>query len=269
MLKNIPFQDTPVHYQVIGTGSPVLLLHGFGEDSTIWEGLIADLQAHYQLVVPDIPGSGLSPALPGTPTIDTFAEAMQAILAAEKITACTILGHSMGGYIALAMVEKYPSLPNGLGLLHSSAFADSEEKKEARQKSIAFIQANDAQAFLKTGIPGLFTPDFAANEPAVVDELLQKGEKFTATALVQYYEAMILRPDRSEILRNCKHPVLLLAGEHDKAVPFEQSLQQSHFAAETHFHILHKSAHMGMLEETGLFNKAVKDFLAVVASKNK
>lgn len=269
MLKNIPFQDTPVYYQVIGTGRPVLLLHGFGEDSTIWQQLIANLQSDYQLVVPDIPGSGLSPALPGTPTIDSFAEAMAAILGAEKIPSCTILGHSMGGYIALAMVEKYPHLANALGLLHSSAFADTEAKKEARQKSIDFIQANGAQAFLKTSIPGLFTPAFAADNPKMVEELLQKGENFTAEALVQYYQAMILRPDRSDVLRQFEAPFMLLAGEHDMAIPFEQSLQQSHFAPETHLHILHKSAHMGMLEETDLFNLAVKEFLAVVDSKNK
>lgn len=267
MQKNILFQDTPVHYRVIGNGNPVLLLHGFGEDSTIWEHLIADLQLDYRLLVPDIPGSGLSPALPGSPTIDTLADAMASLLKAEEVDSCTVLGHSMGGYIALALVEKYPYWANGLGLLHSSAFADSEEKKEARQKSIDFIRTNGAQAFLKTSTPGLFTPEFAAAHADIVNELLQKGKKFTAEALVQYYQAMIGRPDRSEVLKQFDRPVLILAGEHDKAVPFDHSLQQSHFAPITQLQILRKSAHMGMLEETELFNKAVKDYLADLFSK--
>lgn len=263
------FQNTPVFYSAIGHGRPVLLLHGFGEDSGIWQHLVTDLQQDYRLLVPDIPGSGRSPALPGTPAIDTFAEAMAAILATEQISACTILGHSMGGYIALAMAEKYPHLLRALGLVHSTAFADTEAKKEARQKSIAFIQANGAPAFLQTSIPGLFTPGFVAENAATVNQLIQKGGNFTAAALVQYYQAMVARPDRSDVLKKLDRPVLILAGEHDMAVPFEQSLMQSHLAAETHLVFLRQSAHMGMLEETDRFNQAIGTFLANIASKNK
>jgi pimeloyl-ACP methyl ester carboxylesterase len=269
MLKNILFQNTPVFYTIVGSGSPVLLLHGFGEDGTIWQNQIAALQADYQLLIPDIPGSGLSPALPGTPGIDSFAEAMASILLAEQIASCTILGHSMGGYIALAMAEKYPHLLTGLGLIHSTAFADTEAKKEARQKSIAFIQANGALAFLKTSIPALFSPAFADDNPPIVEKLVQKAGSFTANTLVQYYQAMILRPDRSAILQQLKCPLLLLAGELDTAVPFDQSLMQSYVATETHLHFLRKSAHMGMLEETERFNRAIAGFLGTVYTKNK
>jgi pimeloyl-ACP methyl ester carboxylesterase len=86
---------------------------------------------------------------------------------------------------------------------------------------------------------------------------------------VQYYEAMILRPDRSGILQQFKGPVLVLAGEQDIAVPFQQSLMQSHLAAETHVHFLRKTAHIGMLEEPEQFNQAIAAFLAAVYRQNK
>lgn len=263
-LKNILFQDTPVFYTTMGNGSPVVLLHGFGEDSNIWQHQYAELQKHHYLIMPDIPGSGLSPALPGSPSIDDFAAVINAILTAEQINYCTVLGHSMGGYIALAMAEKYPSLLKALGLLHSSAYADTDAKKEARKKSIEFIQTNGAPAFLKTAIPGLFSEAFTKEHPAVIEALVKKGDNFTPAALVQYYKAMIARPDRTTILRQFAGPVLLLAGKHDTAVPFEQSRQQASLAAETHVCFLRNSAHMGMLEETILFNTALTDFLIVV-----
>jgi pimeloyl-ACP methyl ester carboxylesterase len=263
-LKNILFQQTPVFYRSEGAGHPVLLLHGFGEDGQIWEGLLRHLQDSYHWLVLDTPGSGHSPALPGSPSIEDWAAVGKSILDAEDIGACTVLGHSMGGYIALAMAELYPERVNGLGLVHSTAYADSEAKQEARRKAIAFMENNGAAAFLQTCIPGMFGAKYVADHPQVVQNLIERGGRCTGQALIQYYEAMIKRPDRTAVLQNADMPVLLLAGALDTAVPFEQSLQQTYLAKQTHVHLLRHSAHIGMLEEPGPFNKAVADFLAAI-----
>lgn len=265
--KQVVYNNLPLHYKVTGTGNPVVLLHGFGEDGHIWQQQVSYLQNNYRLIVPDLPGSGASSVWPGSAGITDYANAIAALIQIETDEPCTVLGHSMGGYIALSLAEIVPSLLNGIGLIHSTAFADSEDKKATRRKAIAFIIDNGPLAFLKTSIPGLFGSHFAAQHPHIIDTLIQQGEAFTPAALVQYYQAMLERPNRSAVLANSKLPVLLLAGREDKAVPFADSLRQCYLAAETHFHILEKSAHMGMLEETVRTNSFLGSFLARLAEK--
>jgi pimeloyl-ACP methyl ester carboxylesterase len=161
MIKSIQYKAAKIHYRVLGAGSPVLLLHGFGEDSRIWEGTIADLSKQFLLIVPDLPGSGPSQLMQGEISMESMAEAVLEILKNEipDLSAAPVnrkpvlIGHSMGGYITLAFAEKYPQLLKAFGLFHSTAFADSEEKKQVRQKSIAFIRQHGAAKFIEQSTP--------------------------------------------------------------------------------------------------------------------
>lgn len=260
--KILIYKEANVFYKTVGKGLPVVLLHGFGEDSEIWKNQIAFLQNAFHLIIPDIPGSGQS-GLIHDADIDTYAEVVKTILDTEKISKCVLIGHSMGGYITLAFTEKYPDYLVCFGLFHSSAFADNEEKKEVREKAISFIQTNGAYNFLKTSISGLFRyqdgPDALSNG---INELVEKSKNFTPDALIQYYQAMISRPDRSNVLKTTSLPVLFIIGEFDKAIPLESSLQQCYLPAKSHIHILHNSAHMGMLEETEKANTILFNFLS-------
>ncbi len=260
MAKSINFNNSNIQYAIHGAGTPVMLIHGFGEDSSIWNEQIAFLKNDFQLIVPDLPGSGASAILrQENAGISDYAEVIAAILAEEKISSITMIGHSMGGYISLAFAEKYPEQLNALGLFHSGAYADDEEKKETRKKAIAFIEQNGSYAFLKTSTSGLlFDPE---KSKADIDQLIGKGNAFSPEALIQFYRAMIARPDRTSVLKTFPRPVLLIIGEYDKAIPFKHSMQQSHLPAISHIHILRSSAHMGMLEETAKANKILAEFL--------
>lgn len=249
-----------LHYKIYGSGQPVLLIHGFGEDSTVWDKQIDFLKDKYKLIVPDLPGTGASPLLQKEDaTISDYAELIKQLLDNEKIEKITMIGHSMGGYITLAFAEKYPDILTAFGLVHSGAFADDEEKKATRRKGIKFIRENGAEAFLKTTTPGLFyDPE---KSKADIDATIQKGKSSSADALVQYYEAMISRPDRTNVLKSFSGPILFIIGEHDKAIPFAQSMKLCHLPALAHIHILRNSAHMGMLEETEKVNEILGEFL--------
>jgi len=136
MQKTISYHTVSISYTVQGTGTPVVLLHGFGEDGHIWDEQVSFLQKYCQLIVPDLPGSGKSAILrpqhlhPPTPnsqflppiSIYDYADVIHALLLAEKITRCIMLGHSMGGYITLAFAEKYPQLLKSFGLVHLLLF---------------------------------------------------------------------------------------------------------------------------------------------------
>ncbi|MFZ1785876.1 MAG: alpha/beta hydrolase, partial [Ferruginibacter sp.] len=142
-------------------------------------------------------------------------------------------------------------------LVHSSAFADSEEKKANRLKSIDFVKKNGAFEFLKAVITDLFTETWASNNRELVEVQIEKCKSFTDEAIINYIQAMIDRPDRTQVLKNINKPVLFIIGEHDKAIPFEQSMPQCYLPDESHIHILRNSAHMGMLEEAEKLNSAL------------
>ncbi|MBK8610114.1 MAG: alpha/beta hydrolase [Chitinophagaceae bacterium] len=260
--KYITHQSSKIFYHTIGKGKPLILIHGFAEDSGIWKNQIEFLSAgsggkdEFLLIVPDLPGTGKSQLIEDM-RIESMAEVIRAILLAEKITECRLAGHSMGGYIALALVEKYPALFSSIALVHSSAFADSEEKKANRLKSIDFVKKNGAFEFLKAVITDLFTETWASNNRELVEVQIEKCKSFTDEAIINYIQAMIDRPDRTQVLKNINKPVLFIIGEHDKAIPFEQSMPQCYLPDESHIHILRNSAHMGMLEEAEKLNCAL------------
>lgn len=264
--KTITYQSSSIFYRVTGKGKPVVLLHGFGEDGEIWDQQVDFLKEHFQLIIPDLPGSGRSELI-NDMSIEGMAESIKELISfelpfpLEGAEGVSLIGHSMGGYITLAFAEKYPQMLSSFGLVHSSAFADSEEKKAARLKSIEFIKKNGAYAFLHTSIPGLFSEQWAAGNRQQVDSLVEKGRAFTGEALIQYYQAMMDRPDRTAVLKNFAGPILFIMGQHDLAVPFAQSLQQCYLPDISQLHILRNSAHMGMLEEAGKTNNFLLEFL--------
>jgi len=258
--KNISYQNTVIHYSIYGKGKPVMLVHGFAEDSSVFNDQVIYLKEDYLVIVPDLPGIGKSELLHKEDIqIGDYAAILKAIVDEEKIKFFTLFGHSLGGYITLAYAEKYGETLNAFGLLHSSAYADDEAKIAIRKKAIQFIKENGSGAFLRTSIPGLFfNAEKSKNE---INDLIEIGNTFNPKVLIQQYNAMIARPDTTFILKTFQHPILFLIGEHDKAIPFAHSLEQSHLPKTAYIHILRHSAHMGMKEEAEKVNKILAEFL--------
>lgn len=258
---HITFREADVFYSVVGSGPSLMLVHGFGEDGQIFKNQVTALAGRFRLIIPDLPGSGRSSLLSDPAAgIEDLADCLLAILKNEKTEKCIMLGHSMGGYITLAMAEKYPEYLRGFGLIHSTAFADSEEKIQTRKKGMAFMKEHGAHEFLKTSIPGLFHDTVKNREELQV--LLSRAGRFSTDSLCRYYEAMIKRPDRRHVITRAGIPFLLIAGSHDTAVPLSQSMQMAYLAENTEIHILRNSGHMGMLEEPEKFNRIIDSFLA-------
>lgn len=237
-----------------------MLVHGFGEDGSIWENQRKKLEESFKVIIPDIPGSGKSELL-SEGSMETYAAALDQVIIEEKLSSFVMIGHSMGGYIALAYAETYGSKLTGLGLFHSSGYADDEEKVETRQKGIRFIRDNGAAKFLEQTIPGLFSEKTKTENPALVQEIISRYTNFEAESLVQYYESMIARPDRTKVLADSKVPVLFILGKFDNAVPLNKGLEQTHLPDICYIHICKHSGHMGMLEETSESNEVLKSFI--------
>lgn len=259
-------------YREYGSGLPVILLHGFAEDGTIWDHQAARLAADCRLIIPDLPGSGKSPALPGEDSgtisagisLEDLAGSVTALLDREGIEKCVLIGHSMGGYIALAFAEKYPERLMALGLFHSTAYSDSEEKRAGRQKNISFIRKNGAATFVRQSTPNLFGDYTREHHPELISDTVDRYSGFSPESLVSYTEAMINRPDRTAVLREFAGPVLFIIGREDIVIPMEHSLQQCHLPALSHVHIVEHAGHEAMLENPGRSNEILHSFINFV-----
>lgn len=254
-----------ISYTITGQGTPVVLLHGFAEDREIWKYQQQELEKYCRLIIPDLPGSGRS-VITEDSSIEGLADAIKALLEQEQISSCIMIGHSMGGYVTLAFAEKYPGLLKGFGLFHSTAYPDTEEKKATRLKSIEFIQKHGSYEFLKQASPNIFSEGFKEEHPEKIEALINDYKDFNPEALITYYNAMMQRPDRKQILKNSPVPVLFIIGQHDNAVPLSDSLQQSHMPASSYIYILKASGHMGMWEEPGRANQILSQFIKDVAT---
>jgi pimeloyl-ACP methyl ester carboxylesterase len=148
-----------------------------------------------------------------------------------------------------------------LGLFHSTAYPDSEERKAIRRKAMESIKAHGAHEFLKTLVPNLFSSQSKESNPAQIQQVLASTENFSSQALIAYYEAMMQRPDRTAVLDNSEIPVLFIAGMYDGAIPMDDVLQQCHLPLKSYFHILALSGHMGMIEEKDKANSILNHYL--------
>jgi pimeloyl-ACP methyl ester carboxylesterase len=271
MLKHCSYQQINIFYRTEGSGEPVILLHGFGEDSHVWDTQIDFLKEHCLVIVPDLPGSGLSDISEAalnikqqSATIEFYAECIHALLQQEGIAKCVMLGHSMGGYITFAFAEKYATQLKGWGFVHSTAFADSEEKKANRKRGIEMMEEYGSYSFLKNTTPNLFSALYKQQYPDKVEALVESGKNFKTEALQNYYRAMMTRPDRTAVLRGSKVPVLFIIGTEDVAVPLNDALKQTTIPENAFIHILENVGHMGMWEATNDVNDFILSFVKQV-----
>jgi pimeloyl-ACP methyl ester carboxylesterase len=263
MDKIITYKNRSIFYRVSGEGKTVVLIHGVPADGNLWHHQVAALSERYRFIIPDLPGSGRSELMEDN-SMEAMAEVLKYILDAEFVSEAVLIGHSMGGYLSLAFAEKFPGAVTALGLFHSSAFADNDEKKAARKKNIAFIEKHGSYEFIKLTTPGLFSEDFKKDHRQTVDNLIERYKNFNPGSLAAYQQAMMDRPDRRAVLEQIIKPVLFVIGVHDKAISFQDSMRQCHIPALSYIHILKNSGHMGMLEEVEKSNAMLGSFLVSV-----
>ena len=266
-MKSITFQNKKIAYQSEGKGVPVVLLHGFCEDRTLWDEFSTSLlEESFRVIRIDLPGFGKSEVIAGA-TIEQMAEAVRAVLKTLGQDQVVLIGHSMGGYVSLAFARLFPGALLGLGLFHSHPYADSREKKEARRKSVEFIQRQGHVLFVKQLIPALFTPNFAKSNTFLLEKLIFRAARYKSSGIIAALEAMIGRQDESATLAEVEAPVLFIIGKEDQAIPAGQSMEQIHLPAVSSIHILDNVAHMGMFEAKRKTEQIVRQFIAFCESK--
>jgi pimeloyl-ACP methyl ester carboxylesterase len=150
---------------------------------------------------------------------------------------------------------------SAFGLIHSTASADTEEKKQSRQQGIKLINEYGAFSFLKNTIPNLYSANFKKNHPEIIDEVINQSRSFSKDALIQYYSAMMNRTDKSKVLEESSVPVLFVIGKEDVAAPLDIVIHQVHLPKISHIHILDNVAHTSMLEAPVELVKIIEEFI--------
>jgi len=246
----------PLFIKEEGSGPALVFLHGFCETHEIWADFIKPLTDSFRVITIDLPGFGNSDSLPSPFTIDLVGDSVAATLAENKISSCILTGHSLGGYVALSILQNYPELVKGLVLFHSSAFADTPEKKENRNKVIDFVGKHGVPAFLDTLIPGLF---FNKKDPHI-PKFFKIALPTKAVSIQDYSAAMRDRPDRSSVWKESLITKLLIAGIEDMAIAISVSEELAGIGKNVSFCKLERTGHMGFFEAEKEVRDVIKSF---------
>lgn len=220
----------------------LVLLHGHGVDDTIWDSLDAAINEYYTVVRPNIS------LLTSCQSVEDYADELHRLLTNANIQKCTLIGHSMGGYISLAFAEKYGDMLEGFGLFHSTALADDDAKKQQRTQMIELLKNYGTESFIKNTAPNMFGDRYKELYPERIKEHISYFGKLPADALIAGITAMRSRPDRTAVLANLPFPVLFIIGMQDKLIPFESVIGLSDFTQKGYPLILAEAGHMGMVE---------------------
>lgn len=234
-----------IHYQIEGKGPAVVLLHGFLEDLSMWDECTSKLVAEYTVVRIDLLGHGKTISEGTVYSMEDQAEVVKFVLEKEGISKAVIVGHSMGGYVALAFAEQYPHSTQGFSLFFSSAAEDTAEKKEQRSR-VAELVKTQRESFIRVAIPNLFyNPEQKFLKPWV-EKTKQMAEKVTTENTIASIYGMRSRKDRIAILKT-PTPKQLLIGLRDTALD-QNSLQKQIDTANNMSYKAFDIGHMGHYE---------------------
>ena len=224
-MNQLLYKNTKISYSDSGKGNTIVLLHGFLENQTMWQDLVSELSKKYRVITIDLLGHGETQCLGYVHTMEDNADVVQAVLSKLCIRKAIFVGHSMGGYVALAFAELYPEKILGLVLMNSTSKADSEERKANRSRAIKAVK-KDYTSFVRLSITNLFSEE---NREKMKDEIKKvkiEALKTPLQGIVASLEGMKIRKDQETLLRSATYPILLIWGEKDPVLHYKDSLEQ-------------------------------------------
>jgi len=240
---------------------PLLLLHGYPFDHTMWDHVAALLATKTRLLTPDLRGFGGQPVGEREPSLDVMADDLVALLDKAAIGRVVVGGMSMGGYAALAFAQHHPARLAGLALISTQAVADTEQARAGRQAMIEKVRQEGSGSAARAAMEKLFAPR-NAGKSELTRFPLQGAIRAGVEGIVWGLQAMAGRPDRSEVLRNVKAPVLVLHGEEDQFIPCERAREMAQLASDTRFVAIAGAGHATPLEAPTEVARALEELLA-------
>jgi pimeloyl-ACP methyl ester carboxylesterase len=214
-----------IFYTDYGSGSVIVLLHGFLENSSMWEPFIPSLSKTNRVICVDLLGHGKTGCLGYVHTMELMAETVNAVLNHLKIHQSTFIGHSMGGYVVLAFAENYPEAVSGLCLMNSTPSDDSLEKKENRDRAILAVKQNH-KTFIRIAITNLFSPKNRTLLTDKIKSIIQEAQKTPLQGIVAALEGMKIRKNRTDLLQKLQCKKMIIVGKNDPVLDYKSIKNQ-------------------------------------------
>lgn len=252
------YKNININYSDRGKGTAVVLLHGFLENSTMWKPFISKLSKKNRVVTIDLLGHGKTGCLGYVHTMEEMAQAVKTVLSKLRLRRVIFIGHSMGGYVSLALAEKFPEMVKGLCLMNSTPMADSEEKKINRERAINAVKQN-YKSFVRISVTNLFRPK---NRTIFSDDLKKVKEEALRTPLqgiIAALEGMKIRKDRTNLFQKGNFKKLLIIGQHDPVLDYKSLINLS---KNTDIEIAEfQDGHMSHIENKKVFTYNILHFV--------
>lgn len=266
--KYIIFRNEKICYSDSGKGRAVVLLHGFLGAKEIWQETENTLNRHFRVISIDLPGHGKSACFGYIHSMDLIAKAVKAVMDSLKLKKYILVGHSMGGYAALAFAELFPDNLRGICLFHSTSYADGEEKKRDRTRAIKLVKA-DAKVYTRNTIKNLFAVKNILKHKKEIAFAQKIALKTSKRGIVSSLEGMKDRPNRDIVLNFSEYPVMMIVGRYDAILPMQSLINQSEFIPSKYVLLLENDGHMGFLENPKTCAKHLKRFFRLCFQKQK
>ena len=260
MIKVAHFRSGKIRYSDSGKGRTIVFLHGFLESLEMWNYYPTHLPKKFRSICIDLPGHGKSDNFGYVHSMKMMAESVNAVLKQENIRKVIIIGHSMGGYVALSFAEMYPDMIKGISLFFSSAAADSQEKKTNRNRAIKLVEQNKS-SFIRNSIPLLFTSSNRKKYAKTINTLINRAEKMGVQSVIAALGGMRDRSDNEIVLKFAPFPFSYIIGEKDPILPAHILIEQSKIPQNSSLVILKNTGHMGFIENKKETFLAVKNFI--------
>jgi pimeloyl-ACP methyl ester carboxylesterase len=239
----------------------VALLHGYLETSEVWADFAKLLKPHFRVIVIDLPGNGLSGTNRDENSMEFIADVLAEVLNHSKINRATVVGHSMGGYAALAFAEKYGEQTEKLCLFHSTPNPDTEEKKQNRDREISLIEEGKLNLILKINIANMFADENLRKMEEAIAMISENATISESEGIIACLRGMKSRKDMNLFLEKFDKPLLFIFGRKDKYISETAAtgLIEKFPNAETL--ILENSGHAGFLEEPEISSQKLIEFI--------
>jgi pimeloyl-ACP methyl ester carboxylesterase len=224
-MKTITYKNTKISFTDDGKGTAVVLLHGVLENKTMWDKYVLALSKYHRIITIDLLGHGETECLGYVHTMEDQADMIFAVLISLRIRKIVLVGHSMGGYVALAFAELYPDYVKGLFLLNSSSRADSDERKINRDRAIKAVKQNHTN-FVRISIINLFSEDNREVLAKEIEKVKLQALKTPLQGIVASLEGMKIRKDREVLLHFAPYPIQLVLGKKDGVLIYDDTIDQ-------------------------------------------